>query len=191
MLKAARARLPGIDFVECDLARWRPHKPAALLFANAVFQWLPDHIDVLHRLMASLRPGGVLAVQMPDNLDEPSHRLMQETAQAGPWRHAFDDSSRRREPLPQPAAYFDRLSPLSSRVDVWHTIYHHPMADAAAIVEWVKATGLRPYLDRVAKEMQTEFLADYEARIDAAYPAMADGRRLLRFPRLFVVAVKD
>ena len=71
MLKAARARLPGIDFVECDLARWRPHKPAALLFANAVFQWLPDHIDVLHRLMASLRPGGVLAVQMPDNLHQP------------------------------------------------------------------------------------------------------------------------
>ncbi|MBN8934287.1 MAG: trans-aconitate 2-methyltransferase, partial [Rhizobium pusense] len=34
------------------------------------------------------------------------------------------------------------------------------------------------------------FLADYTRRIREAYPPMADGRLLLRFPRLFVVAVK-
>lgn len=89
MLKAARERLPGIDFVECDLARWRPPEPAALLFANAVFQWLPDHLALMARLMDGLRPGGMLAVQMPDNLAEPSHLLMEESAHAGPWRHAF------------------------------------------------------------------------------------------------------
>jgi trans-aconitate 2-methyltransferase len=77
MLKAARQRLPGVDFVECDLARWRPHEPAALLFANAVFQWLPDPVALMARLMDGLRPGGVLAVQMPDNRNEPSHLLME------------------------------------------------------------------------------------------------------------------
>lgn len=190
MLKAARERLPGVDFVECDLARWRPHEAAALLFANAVFQWLPDHVALMARLMDGLRPGGVLAVQMPDNLSEPSHLLMEESALAGPWKSAFEGGTPRRKPLPAPAAYFDALGPKAARVDVWHTAYNHPMADAAAIVEWVKGTGLRPYLDRIPAEERAGFLADYEARIGKAYAPMADGRRLLRFPRLFLIAVK-
>lgn len=190
MLKAARARLPGIDFVDCDLGRWSPHEPAALLFANASFQWLPDHMGHLSRMMDGLRPGGVLAVQMPDNLAEPSHLLMEESAFAGPWRQAFSDGTPRRKPLPPPAAYFDALGPRAARLDVWHTVYNHPMADAAAIVDWVRATGLRPYLDRISPADHADFLADYESRIARAYPPMADGRRLLRFPRLFILAVR-
>jgi trans-aconitate 2-methyltransferase len=190
MLKAARQRLPGVDFVECDLARWRPHEPAALLFANAVFQWLPDHVALMSRLMDGLRKGGVLAVQMPDNFSEPSHLLMEESALAGPWRHAFADGTPRRRPLPPPAAYFDALGPKAARVDVWQTAYNHPMASAADIVEWVKGTGLRPYLDRIHAGERDGFLADYGARIARAYAPMADGRRLLRFPRLFIVVVK-
>lgn len=190
MLKAARRRLPGVDFVECDLATWRPPEPAALLFANAVFQWLPDHLALLARLMDGLRPGGVLAVQMPDNLTEPSHILMEESALSGPWRDAFAEGTPRRKPLPAPSAYFDALGPKSARVDVWHTAYNHPMATAADIVEWVKGTGLRPYLDRIPAEHYPGFLADYESRIAKAYAPMADGRRLLRFPRIFITAVK-
>ncbi|WP_119258175.1 trans-aconitate 2-methyltransferase [Shinella zoogloeoides] len=191
MLKAARQRLPGVDFVECDLAKWQPPEPAALLFANAVFQWLPDHVALMTRLMDGLRPGGVLAVQMPDNLTEPSHLLMEESALAGPWHSAFAEGTPRRKPLPSPAAYFDALGPKAARVDVWHTAYNHPMPDAAAIVEWVKGTGLRPYLDRIPARERDGFLADYEARIGKAYRPMADGQRLLRFPRIFIIAVKS
>jgi trans-aconitate 2-methyltransferase len=64
------------------------------------------------------------------------------------------------------------------------------MADAGAIVEWVKGTGLRRYLDHIPAEHHADFVADYERRIAAAYPPLADGRLLLRFPRLFIIAVK-
>lgn len=190
MLEKARLRLPNTAFQQADLTTWRPRQPADLLYANAVFQWLPNHLDILVGLMDHLRPGGVLAVQMPDNLGEPAHLLMEETAAAGPWASSFKEKTLRRQPLPAPATYFDRLCALSSRVDVWHSIYNHPMQNAEAIVEWVKGTGLRPYLETAGPDNRTAFLADYLARIDAAYPPMADGRRLLRFPRLFVVAVK-
>ncbi|HVO04755.1 MAG TPA: trans-aconitate 2-methyltransferase [Candidatus Cybelea sp.] len=190
MLVAARKRLPGTTFIDADLATWRPSEPVDLLYSNAVFQWVPDHLAVLDRLMDALKSGGVLAVQMPDNLGEPSHLLMADTAQAGPWRSNFAGDHEPREAIPSPAAYFDRLAPKAKRVDVWHTIYNHPLADAPAIVEWVKGTGLRPYLDRVGAEHRDAFLADFTARIAQAYPPMADGRVLFRFPRIFIVAVK-
>lgn len=190
MLEKARLRLPNTEFQQADLATWRPQQKADLFYANAVFQWLPNHIDILEALMDHLKPGGVLAVQMPDNLDEPTHIAMEETGAAGPWEAAFAGAKLRRQPLPEPTAYVERLSPKSARVDVWHTIYNHPMQNAQAIVEWVKGTGLRPYLDAAGEDNHDAFLADYLERIEAAYPPMRDGRRLLRFPRLFVVAVK-
>jgi trans-aconitate 2-methyltransferase len=190
MLAAARQRLPGTPFIKADLATWQPDDPVDLLFANAVFQWLPDHLAIFNRLMDGLRSGGVLAVQMPDNTGEPSHLLMEEVAQDGPWRARFTGNSPRRDALPPPETYYRRLAPKSARVEIWHTIYNHPLADAAAIVEWVKATGLRPYLDVAGPDHRDAFTAAFLARIDKAYPAMHDGRVLLRFPRLFIVAVK-
>lgn len=190
MLVAARQRLPAVTFDKADLLDWVPDAPVDLLYANAVFQWVPDHVSVLAKLMDHLKPGGVLAVQMPDNLSEPSHLMMEETGLAGPWRQNFEGEKVRRKRLPPPSTYLDRLGPKSLRVDVWHTVYYHPMADATAIVEWVKGTGLRPYLEAAGAENRDAFLADYEARIDKAYPPLADGRRLLAFPRFFLVAIK-
>ncbi|MGV8936118.1 MAG: trans-aconitate 2-methyltransferase [Allorhizobium sp.] len=190
MLEKARARLPGTPFLSADLGTWQPPQKADLFYANAVFQWLPDHLSVLNGLMDSLNPGGVLAVQMPDNVDEPSHLAMEESGASGPWANQFEGGKLRRALLPTPSDYLDRLSAKSSRIDVWHTIYYHPMADAAAIVDWVKGTGLRPYLAAAGADNAQAFLTDYTARIAKAYPPMADGRVLLTFPRLFVVAVK-
>ncbi len=190
MLEAAAKRLPGISFTRADLGDWMPAEPADLIFANAVFQWLPNHLDLFGRLMGGLAPGGVLAVQMPDNLTEPSHMLMEEALHAGLWGAPYAGRSLRRTPLPSPSVYYDRLIAASARVDIWHTIYNHPLADAQAIVEWVKATGLRPYLDAIRPEERAAFLAVYLEKITGAYPPLSDGRVLLRFPRLFIVAVK-
>ena len=79
MLRQARARLPKCSFIEADLTRWTPPAGTDLLFANASFQWLPDHEAVLRRMLQALAPGGVLAVQMPRNFTAPSHVLMRET----------------------------------------------------------------------------------------------------------------
>lgn len=192
MLDSAATRLPQVEFQLADIGTWEPtvaaHRAPALIYANAALQWVPDHEQLIPRLFAALAPGGVLAVQMPDNREEPSHRLMRELASEPPWRDSIADAGAARTELLSSAAYYDLLASRAAAVDVWHTIYQHPMASAAAIVEWVRATGLRPFVDPLPAALRHSFLSEYERRVAALYPSRSDGRRLLAFPRLFMVA---
>ena len=188
MLEEARRRLPGTQFLQGDLAIWTPEDKPDLLFGNAVFQWVPDHAATLKRLFDRLATGAVLAVQMPDNLDEPSHALMREAASEGPWAARMAKAIATRGRLPEPGSYYDLLRPLAEKVDIWHTIYHHVLDDDHAIVDWVRSTGLRPFLDAIGPPEQDAFLESYRKRLSKAYPPRVDGKVLLRFPRLFIVA---
>jgi trans-aconitate 2-methyltransferase len=188
MLATARATLPDRQFIEGDLSIWRTDRRADLIFANAVFQWVPGHVGVLREFVEDLKEGGVLAVQMPNNLDEPSHLLMRETAGEGPWKTKLADASAARDMLPPARAYYDALKPVAKRVDIWETAYYHPLDGAPAILEWLKGTGLRPFIDPLEAKEKANFLARYEEKIAIAYPRAADGKSLLRFPRLFIVA---
>ncbi|SOD29653.1 trans-aconitate 2-methyltransferase [Variovorax sp. YR752] len=193
MLVSARERLPQARFELSDIAAWAPQSQEEtpdLIYANASLQWVPDHEKLIPRLFDALAPGGVLAVQMPDNRQEPTHRLMRAVAAEAPWAERIGDADKLRTLLLDLGGYYDLLAPRAVHVDVWHTIYQHRMADAASIVEWVRGTGLKPFVDRLPPDLQASYLAEYERRVNEAYPARTDGKRLLAFPRMFIVAQK-
>ena len=90
---------------------------------------------------AASLPGGVLAVQMPDNTNEPALMLMEKVAAAGPWSTAIAQANAARNDLPRPEDYYDLLRPLCSRIDIWHTHYNHIIESHAGVVEWFKGRG--------------------------------------------------
>src|SRR3546814_7977541 len=111
------------DVCSSDLiAGWRPEVPPDLIYANASLQWLADHQRLLPELLSFLAPGGTLAVQMPDNHDEPTHSLMRETAREEPWllRLIGKPATTRVAILPI-GAYHDLLSPLASPLTIWRS----------------------------------------------------------------------
>jgi len=189
IIEAARKRLPDVVFEVADIVSWGGEGFDVIL-ANAVIQWIPDHEALLPALVAKLAAGGSLAVQTPDNLDEPSHRLMREVAADGPWARRLADASKARAARHGADWYFRLLRAHAPRVDVWRTTYFHPLAGAGAVVEWVKGTGLRPFIDPLGPGEREAYLARYEAEIAKAYPAEADGTVLLPFPRLFFVVTR-
>jgi len=195
MIAAARTRLPAIRFDVLEIERWigtpGSHDPESwdLVLANAVLQWMPDHGALFRALIARLAPGGCLAVQMPDNLEEPAHRLMREVAAEGPWAGKLATATGARSTLMGADGYYQLLRAGGCRPEIWRTTYYHPLAaGASAVVEWFKGSGLRPFIAPLGDDERAEFLARYESAVASAYPVMTDGSILLPFPRLFIVA---
>jgi trans-aconitate 2-methyltransferase len=176
-------------FELADLRTWQPERRRYdLLFSNAALQWVPDHGTVLPRLWEGLAAGGWLAMQVPYNLNAPAHRAARELAGSGTWKGKFPAGGVREWHVPEREFYYDLLAPRGAELDLWQTTYLHVLPDHAAIVEWYRGTGLRPYLDRLSAEDQRGFLADYGREIARAYPQQIDGRVILPFERLFVLA---
>ena len=110
-----------------------------------------------------------------------------------PWRDpGGSDSARRsaRGRSAEPAVYHDLLQPHVSQLDIWETEYLHALDGDNPVVEWTRGSALKPLLDALDEPERSGFLAEYAARIARAYPRRPDGRTLLPFRRLFIVAVR-
>lgn len=194
MLAKAAAETSAIRWLEADIADWSAPEPGALIFSNATLQWLGEHDRLFPHLMRQLIGGGVLAVQMPRNFDQPSHILMRETAVDGPWAAALAPvlagaTVLRADPVAPPERYYDLLAPLANGgLDFWETEYLHVLEGADPVLEWVSATALRPVLEALGPEDRAAFRAAYGAKLRRAYPRRADGKTLLPFRRLFLIA---
>lgn len=188
MVAAARSRLPHIGFTRTDIVEWRDNTSYDLIFANAVLHWLPDHAALLPRLLARLNPGGVLAIQSPDNLEEPVHSALREAASDPRWAAVLGDVVKSRA-QPQPGWYHALLVGQVTRLDIWRTTYFNHLAGGIDdVVDWFGGAGLRPYVEPLAREDRSAFVARYRALLEDAYPRLEDGSVLLPYPRLFLVA---
>ncbi|WP_312154195.1 trans-aconitate 2-methyltransferase [Lelliottia nimipressuralis] len=185
MLEQARVALPECQFIEANIQTYRPTHSVDLVYANASLQWISDHYELLPHLVSLLKMNSVLAIQMPDNRDEPLHVLMREVA----YEQGFPDRSR--DPLPGVHAYFDILTDAGCDVDIWRTTYYHKMSSHQAIVDWVSATGLRPWLQELSEHEQRNYLDRYLELLEQQYPLQENGQILLAFPRLFIVARRE
>lgn len=170
---------------QADAAAWAPDTPPAVIFSNALCQWLPDHPTLFARLVGSLAPGGVLAVQMPRQYMAPSHALMRDLAeQMFPDRFDF---SAWVAPVTEPAAYARLLAPLGEAT-VWEAEYIQCLSPAESghpVRRFTEATGLRPFMAKLDEAEQARFIAAYEAALAEHYPVESNGSVLFPFRRVF------
>jgi trans-aconitate 2-methyltransferase len=190
MIAAAEKKLPSAAFSVEDISVWNDAKSYDIILANASLHWVPNHQVLFPALINKLSPGGVLAVQMPDNFEEPAHQLMRETTAEGPWANKLADSSNK---IARESAewYYEHLHSKVSSFDIWRTTYFHPMAGGAKdVVEWFKGAGLRPFLDPLTDEEKSDFLLKYTEKISKGYTVNSDGSILLPYPRLFILVTR-
>ena len=182
-----RTALANLSFEKGDLAAFAPQAPPTVLYSNAAYHWLENHIEFFPGLLKQLPSGGQLAIQMPRNHEAPSHALMRTAAEAGPWRGKLD-MVRGIAAVSEPGRYYDVLKPLACELEIWESIYQQPLTGKDPVAHYTAGTGLRPFLDALEEPERSAFFAEYARRIAEAYPTRADGITLFPFRRLFIVA---
>jgi trans-aconitate 2-methyltransferase len=183
----ARAEAPRVRFEVGDLRKWAAgeSEQVDVLVSNATLQWVPDHLELLPRLVERVTPGGWFAFQVPGNFDEPSHTIRRELAAEEPYAAHTDGVA-----VPashDPATYLEALAAAGCTVDAWETTYLHVLTGDDPVFTWVSGTGARPTLEALPAGLREQFEEEFRARLRTAYPAHDYGV-LLPFRRVFVVA---
>jgi trans-aconitate 2-methyltransferase len=177
--------VPGrLEFAEADVAAYATS--VDLLFSNATLQWLDGHEALFPRLAALVNAGGVFAHQMPHSYDLPSHLIMTELANNGPW--AAKLRNWRQIGVMPLRWYVDLLMDLGFEVEAWETEYYFVLQGEDPVLEWVKGTSLQPILSRLDEAERGEFTSTYAAALRQAYPASSNGSTIYPFKRIFFVA---
>ena len=187
MLQRAQAELPDVSWEFANLAEWTPSGPADLLVSNAALHWLDNHPTLFPGLLSHLRPGGVLAVQMPAQHGAPSHQIGYELAESARWRGRLSGLVRR-QPILDPDEYFALLRPLVSSLDLWFTEYIQVLTGDNPVAEFTKGSFVGAWLSALPSDEAREFESDYRQQVAAAYPVSGDGVTLFPFRRFFLVA---
>lgn len=191
MLEKAAARMTQWEnplysaLTQADIAQWVPDAPPALIFSNAALNWLPDHERLIPRLVTTLAPGGVLAVQMPRQGEAPSHRLLREVSAGLFPARALPPQS----PVLQAGDYAELLLPLGE-VRAWTTDYIQmldPVPEGHPVRAFTESTAMRPFVAAMSADEARAYVAAYDAALADAYPALPDGRVLFPFTRIFFV----
>lgn len=186
MLERARAQLPDARFELTGVEHWDADEPLDLLFSNAALHWVGQHETLFPRLLDTLSPGGVLAVQMPGNFDAPSHRIIREVAASPAW--ADKVGSGRMGAILGLADYHRLLASGTTRLSLWETTYWQALTGPAPVLDWLRGTTLLPYVAPMDTETRDAFFSELADRLAAAYPPDTEGCTLFPFRRIFIIA---
>lgn len=189
MIETAKKDYPNLDFKICDAGKdlSNINNDFDIVFSNACIQWIPNHNELLKNMIGILKPGGILAVQMPMNYQEPIHKIIEEISSSDKWKSEFTNP-RSIYNLTQ-SEYFDLLSEISLEFSMWETTYYHKLKSHEDIMQWYSSTGLRPYLNVLSDEKKKIFEQEILDRITKEYPKQKNGEIIFRFPRFFFIAI--
>ena len=190
MIEKAKSDYPDLDFMIFDAAKdfEKLDGKFDIVFSNACIQWVPNHKKLLSDMMNILNPKGIMAVQVPNQMEMPVNSIVSRVVHSDKWQDKFN-SEREFYNLKE-EEYFDLLNRISSDFSMWKTVYFHRMPSQESIVEWYRSTGLKPYFEVLDETDKKEFEKDILTQVKKQYPTQRNGEVIFRFNRLFFIAEK-
>lgn len=153
-----------------------------LVFSNAAIQWVDDHETFFPKIISTIKKGGQLLVQMPNQHHNISNQLLDELAEKEPFRQELNNWKRT-----SPVLYIDWYAQIffdngSKSMTVFEKIYPLVLADTDALYDWVSGTAMIPYIEKLNEEIRRLFIDQYKnllrARFDKS-PVFYPFRRII------------
>lgn len=190
MINKARQNAPHQTWMVADIVSHKSDFKYDIVFSNAVIQWIPNHVELLKRFHGMLSNDGLVAVQIPLFWDMPLGKIIDKTAKDKRWKPQMEGISDLLT-IHDYKFYYDCLSDLFPSIQIWETQYLHILESHETILEMMRSTGLKPYLEKLPTDLEKkEFEEEVLKRITVAYPIQKDGNVLLPFKRLFFIGHK-
>jgi trans-aconitate 2-methyltransferase len=189
MIAKAKMDYPAQDWLLADAGKDQIEGNFDIVFSNATIQWIPDHAGLIKKLFRLLTDNGLLAVQIPMFWDMPVGKGLLKISGESPYKQPTQ-GVKELFTIHDYSFYFDQLSELSESIDIWETSYFHIMESHFSILEMIRSTGLKPYLDKLQKSDKNTFEKLVLEEIKKDYKVQTNGKVLFPFKRLFFIAKK-
>ena len=190
MIKKARNDFPQQKWNILDVTKDEIDGEYDIVFSNAAIQWMPDHPALFKKFHKILSGKGLLAVQIPLFFDMPLGKSITRISKDNRWSSKTEEVTKLFI-IHNSSTYYDYLSELFTSVEMWETDYMHIMDSHLSILEMIRSTGLRPYLNKLeSDELKKEFEDKVFYDIKKYYPLQKNGKILFPFKRLFFIAGK-
>jgi len=190
MIEKAKKDYPNQNWQILDAGTDEIEGNFDIVFSNATIQWIPDHPKLFRKFYNLLSANGVLAIQIPLFWDMPLGKSIATIAENNRW-DSVTKGVIELFTIQDSTFYYDILSELYHSIDIWVTDYIHILDSQISILEMIRSTGLRPFLDRLENENDKK---DFEAmvlkEIAEDYPLQKNRKVLFPFKRLFFTAKK-
>lgn len=190
MIKKAKQDYPDQEWCLVDAEKNIISGNYDIVFSNATIQWIPNHYDLFERLKKIMTDNGVLAIQLPLFFDMPLGKSIAQISKNNKWSN-MTESVNNLFTIHNSNDYYDMISELFNSIEIWVSDYIHIMDSYNLILEMIRSTGLRPYLDRLESEIDKKDFEDMVLEdIKRDYPEQRNGKVLFPFKRLFIIAKK-
>ncbi len=193
MIEAANKVLEGVEpevrprlsFKLADISAFNATREYSVVFSNAALQWVPGHREIFTRIYESLIPGGRVVVQMPKNDGETAQVTILALAGEAPWKEMLGSVAVPSRAVPGPERYDKLLAEIGFvEVDCYEHVFEHPMDSPCDVVDWSRATALRPFLAALPADRHDAFIGALVERLVRAYGT--EGPLIFPFRRLFI-----
>lgn len=183
--KSFQFQKKDLSFELADIENYDIPDGVDLLVSNAALQWVPNHEELIPKLLEAINLEGQVAIQVPSNFDHPSHRIAANVA-----KDLFPEIFK--EDVQRSVLSLDRYAELLykhgfKRQIARCEVYPHPMASSLDVIEWTKGTLLTRYQSKLTTEQFDLFVSKYGAEL---VRVIGSGEYFYAFKRTLLWGVK-
>ncbi len=190
MIQKAKNDFPDQNWKILDAGKEEFPDTYDIIFSNATIQWIPNHAELFRKFFLNLSEEGLIAIQIPLFWDMPLGKAIENIATGNPWK-SITQGVTELFTIHNYSYYFDQLSIYFNKIDIWETYYMHIMDSHVSILEMIRSTGLKPFLDRFETDSdKQDFETQVLMEITKDYPKQKNGKVIFPFKRLFFIAKK-
>jgi len=158
-----------------------------LVFSHAALSWVDNHNELIPRLLSFVNKKGQIALQIPSNHSHFTFTYIKETAEEPAFSEALNGWTRCVHTL-QIDEYARILCENGcSNIIAYEKVYIHLMNNVDQIVEWMSATSLIPYFERLPAKLHIPFLESYKNKLLRNWK---EAPIIFPFKRMIIVADK-